>query len=408
MAKLFPSVESDDVINQVEDLEVSPEEGEAAAVQAEAEVESDGVLETAEAIDAGADASAELEQVETLVEGAGEEGLTPVAAEAIRVAISVIASKVGANPQTLYQRYASENFVGAGASPANTAHALEGVQEFLKDLWKKIKAALNNLWTKLKGFWAKHLSNSGRMVKAIASMKNRVKSSSGKISGKAYLDKAPAAVAGYYKTTKDINATVVRESIFDPAIIQTYSKNAMGFAERIASLAKTNMSDSAKAAQAFDAAIKNIGNGSFELPVVGGEKVVVEVEPDHEEGSIKTTFTRELNGEVEESPSMVVADKTTLVSLLTDAEALIKAVTKHKSESEKLNQKFNEALGGVEKLLGDANLQGTVASNVRKSMRLVYKTAAVNAKIETLFINESIRCAKAVLTYSAACLKQYS
>ena len=105
---------------------------------------------------------------------------------------------------------------------------------------------------------------------------------------------------------------------------------------------------------------------------------------------------------------MAVADKTTLVSLLTDAEVLIKAVTKHKSESEKLNQKFNEALGGVEKLLGGANLQGTVASNVRKSMRLVYKTAAVNAKIETLFINESIRCAKAVLTYSAACLKQYS
>jgi hypothetical protein len=50
MAKLFPSVESDDVINQVEELEVSPEEGEVAAVQAEAEVESDGVLETAEAI----------------------------------------------------------------------------------------------------------------------------------------------------------------------------------------------------------------------------------------------------------------------------------------------------------------------------------------------------------------------
>jgi hypothetical protein len=215
-------------------------------------------------------------------------------------------------------------------------------------------------------------------------------------------------VASYYKTTKDINATVVRESIFNPAIIQTYSKNATGFADRIASLAKTGMSDSAKAAQAFDAAIKNIQSGSLELPVVGGEKVVVEIEPDHEEGSIKTTFTREPNGDVEESPSMAVADKATLLSLLTDAETLIKAVVKHKSESEKLSQKFNEALVGVEKLLGDANLQGTVASNVRKCMRLVYKSAATDAKVETLFINESIRCAKAVLTYSAACLKQYS
>ena len=421
MAKSLFALENDDLLGQAEELETSPEEGQAAAVQTEAESESAEVTELSDSVDGGVEASDQLEEVQDLVESAGDEGLSPLAAEAVRIAISSIASKVGANPRAVYSLYAVENFQSASSRRANTAYALEGVQEFLKDLWKKIKAALTKLWGKMKSFWAKHLSNVGRMVKALDSMKTKVKSSSGKITGKAYLDKAPSAIASYYKGPGDINATVVKSMIFDPTLFDRFMADMEKLSNTINNTAKSNLADKTKSNATLVVAVKHLdlGNKAYSFDVTGGEVVKVEVETDGEAGTIELTVTREPVDDIQDNPGMAIADKTALVGILDKAIALIKGIVKHQKNSEKIALKFAEAMATIEKLINTApadisanrlvgsDISATDPQAVRKVLRLVYKTSAVSAKIEALLTTESLRCAKGALAFSAACLKQY-
>ena len=228
--KLWAMEEND--LATADELEVGVEEGEAADVQNETSEGTADVAGDADNVEAGVDASAELEQVEELVAEAAEqgEGLDPVAAEAIRLAVSVIARKVGANPKSVYSLYASENFQSVSSRKGNSVHALEGVQEFLKDLWKKIKAALTKMWTKVKTFWAKHISNVGRVKKALDSMKAKVKASSGKIDGKAYLDKAPSSLISAFPGKGDLTFKIVETYLNGVKLLACQmSMDLMGF-----------------------------------------------------------------------------------------------------------------------------------------------------------------------------------
>ena len=135
MSKLF-ALEDINTDSAVGELEVTPQEGEVADVQAEVEPEVAEIGEQTEAIDEGMSATDQLEQVEQVVEQAAEgEGLSEVSAEAIRIAVEAICVRVGANPKTLYNMYATENFQSASSRKANSKIALEGVSEFLKDMW---------------------------------------------------------------------------------------------------------------------------------------------------------------------------------------------------------------------------------------------------------------------------------
>ena len=130
MAKLF-AIEEENLGAGV-DLEMSPEEGEVADVVVDTDAGAGDVGETVEAVDGGLEASAELEQVEAVVEKAVEEGegLDPVAAEAIRIAVSAIASKVGANPKHC-----------TNATPRRTSSVLVQALPTLSTLWKACRSS---------------------------------------------------------------------------------------------------------------------------------------------------------------------------------------------------------------------------------------------------------------------------
>ena len=128
MSKLF-AFENADVIGDEVELETPVEVGEVADVEVDVMEEGGEIEEQAEAIEEGVGASDQMEQVEELVEQAAEEGegLDPVAAEAIRIAVEAICARVGANPKSMYALYATENFQSASSRKANTRFALEGV-----------------------------------------------------------------------------------------------------------------------------------------------------------------------------------------------------------------------------------------------------------------------------------------
>ena len=174
MAKLF-ALEEAELEGGAVELEAAPEVGEVADAQVDVEADAGEITEVEAGVEEGMGAADQLEQVEEVVEQAAEgEGLDPVAAEAIKIAVEAICARIGANPKSVYSLYATENFKSASSRKANTKYALEGLGEFLKNLWEKIKSALSSLWEKVKAFWNKHVSSLGRTLKALESMKEKV------------------------------------------------------------------------------------------------------------------------------------------------------------------------------------------------------------------------------------------
>lgn len=397
MAKLF-AIEEENLDAGV-DLEVSPEEGEVADVVVDTDAGAGDVGETVEAVDGGLEASAELEQVEAVVEKAVEEGegLDPVAAEAIRIAVSAIAAKVGANPKALYSLYASENFQAASSRRGNSTHALEGVQEFLKDLWKKIKAALNNLWTKSKAFWAKHISNVGRVKKALDSMKAKVKASSGKMEGKPYLDKAPSGLLSAFPGKGDLNAKSV----------EAYLAGIDGLVKRAGVVADAMAGSGAKDLAAWKSKIDSAVGGSESYVVVGGDTLSIKYDADAAEGNVTLELEREPVTDKEEERGMVVADKGTLVSLLDKALASIKVTIDMQKKADKSAQAATSFMNDIEREIASAGEQGDAAKATRAKMRLGYKLSAFDAKIASIAASENVKACKGVLAFAAASVKQY-
>ena len=115
MAKLFALEEAELEGTEVE-LEAAPEVGEVADVQVEVEADASEMTEVAAGVEEGMGAADQMEQVEEVVEQAAEgEGLDPVAAEAIKIAVEAICARIGANPKAVYSLYATENFQSASS-----------------------------------------------------------------------------------------------------------------------------------------------------------------------------------------------------------------------------------------------------------------------------------------------------
>lgn len=266
MSKLFAFEDAGVAEDQVE-LETPVEAGEVADAELEVQEEV-GELESQEtAIDEGTDAADQMEEVEALVEQAAEEGegLDPVAAEAIRIAVEAICARVGANPKSMHALYATENFQSASSRKANTRFALEGVGEFLKELWAKIKAAISNLVDKATAFWNKHFSTLNRTQKALESMKVKVSASKGRPTNE--LVQLPANLAAIFPVKANLGIDEIEK--FGQAVDFSRFANAILFraAEQLASGMK--LADVQAIAATFKSGQK-VEIGSETQPAPGG------------------------------------------------------------------------------------------------------------------------------------------
>lgn len=401
MAKLFAMEDADLTGDQVE-LEVTPEEGEVADVQVDVEQEVAETAGDAEAIDEGMGAADQMEQVEEVVADAAEgEGLDPVAAEAIRIAVEAICARVGANPKAVYSLYATENFQSASSRKANTKIALEGVGEFLKDMWKKIKAALSRLWEKIRAFWDKHVSSLGRIKKALESMKQKVGESSGKLKDKAFIEEAPSALAESIGFNGDISVKSIQ------SIIDTH-KNLLNTADEFATVADTfnkaaaaNISNPKAAADAIGG-VKNASVG----PVVGGITFSYKFERDQAEGDVTFTVERE-NVDRKDKGGVSLAEKNDVKTLVDNMLKVVADNIKAKEKLNKVQEAFNKLSLAIEKAINGASGSPEDIKAMRNSMKIAYK---INAKFPTVMsegLALNIKLSKAVLGYAALCVKNY-
>lgn len=402
MSKLFALEEIDDTLQGVE-MEVSPEEGEVADVQAEIGEEVGEMESQAGAIEEGIDASGQMEQVEELVETAAEEGegLDPVAADAVRIAVEAICARVGANPKTFYALYATENFQSASSRKANTRFALEGVGEFLKDMWKKIKAALDNLWTKITAFWEKHISSLGRIKKALESMKTKISESSGKLKDKAYIEEAPSYLADSAGHSGDISVKTLKDLITAHQGILKTAADVSTKTQDFNQKASGSITDPKASAEAL-----GTKSNSKSGVLVGGVEISINWDIDADEGTVNLEIERE-QVDRKDKGGVSLAEKNDVKGLVDEMLKLINDNIKAKEKQTKLKESYNKYSLAIEKAINTSNLSDADAKAARTSMKIAYR---INSKIPTVQ-NEAlalnIKLAKVVLGYANLCVKNY-
>jgi hypothetical protein len=407
MAKLFAMEELDTEMTDAVELEVTPQEGEVADVQVEVEQEVTETGDDTSAIEEGMAAADQLEQVEEVVAGAVEEGegLDPVAAEAIRIAVEAICARVGANPKAVYALYATENFQSSSSRKANTKIALEGVGEFLKDMWKKIKAALTRLWTKAKEFFAKHVSSLGRVKKALESMKQKVAQSTGKVKDKAYIEEAPSSLADAFVGKADVSVATIKEYLAAHTAAAKTSNDVGSNGEQAAKVGLE--AAKGKVAASLDKLTGVYLLGTEAAPLVGGVFIKYEVKSEEEELTVEV---ERQNIDKETKPGLSISEKGEVVKLLTDMLSTINDDIKFKAAFDKREAEFTKTMVDIEKEINASVTDkdsAEAAKEVRKAMKVVYKA---NAKVPSIYaelMSLDIKLAKAVLGYASVCVKNY-
>lgn len=397
MSKLFAleDLENEPVGTE---LESTPEVGEVADVQGDVDADIGEGEEAAAAIDEGMGAADQLEEVQDVVETASEgEGLDPVAAEAIRIAVEAICARVGANPKAVYSLYATENFQSASSRKANTRIALEGVGEFLKDMWKKIKAALQRLWEKTKAFWDKHISSLGRIKKALESAKAKVSASSGKLKDKAFIEDAPSAltdaVGGGDISAKSFDGFVASHKALLASAADVASKTADFNQKAAGSVADINSAISALKGSAPPKSGTLIGGVTIEYKFVEEGEGVVNLEIERE------------NVDKKDKGGVSLAEKNDVKGALDGVLTLINDNIKAKEKQNKLQESFNKFSLAVEKAINNA--AAADQKGLRDAMKVAYKINAKAPTIQNEVLGLNIKLAKSVLVYAGLCLKNY-
>jgi ferredoxin-thioredoxin reductase catalytic subunit len=109
---------------------------------------------------------------------------------------------------------------------------MEGIKDFLKNLWAKIKAFVMKIWGKLKEFWDKHFSTVGRLVKKLEALGEKIADSSGTRKDTGGKDiKAPSDIARAFKTTSTLSIADVKEYVKEAGEfvlkVKTYSLSSV-------------------------------------------------------------------------------------------------------------------------------------------------------------------------------------
>ena len=416
MAKLF-ALEEAELDSQTVEFETSPEEGEVANDQLETEADINEITENSDAIVEGVEAADQLEEVEEVVEKAAEnDGLNPVAAEAIRIAVEAICARIGANSKTIYPLYAVENFQSASSRKANTKIALEGVSEFLKNLWERIKAALKKLWSKVVEFWNKYFSALNNMQKSLISLKEKISTVKGYPSHDQV--KVPGSLLSIFPITKkDLSVDTINtfKATLDAAKDEITNKFKI-YEETInaASLREIRrIVDSARGSFGKDSKLE-ITFGSENSPLPGSKyyKWIFKIENENAGKSGVTSYYRlDLDEEINEvTPTdtevyLDIANKDKLKELVNGALELVKEAIKYRDRAEQRARDVNNSMKAI-----DAEIEKNVIigqkiykSNLRAYNLILSKGPSIELKYKSAFS----AYVKGVIKYVNVCLKNY-
>jgi hypothetical protein len=429
-----------------------------AVVEAETEHPDEEIVAVDNAIEAGDD----LEHVEEFVEDQEEKGgMDEDTAEAVKIAVEAIARRVGYNPKNIYQLYATESFASSSSRKVNTQLAMEGIKDFLKNLWEKIKAFVMKIWGKLKEFWDKHFSTVGRLVKKLEALGEKIADSSGTRKDTGGKDiKAPSDIARAFRTTSTLSAGDVKEYVKEAGDFVTNIKTRVtGSLDKILTKIDGRMSNIATSYNSIvnsntlntkeqiqsefsrideeyrsgdkskenniqvveDVLGKQITAGTEHTvlgKVVGGKKLVVEVD----ESRINLTLTAG-DDSYDSSLDMVIASKKDLADLNRDMTKMLNNYLYLKDNVNKVNDLMNKFIKDADKQVktlaetsggsarGNEERRNMVKTAMEKSLS---KQVHIFSRVSTFYANVfrmaktiTISTVQAGVRYITFTLKQY-
>ena len=407
MAKLF-ALEDAELETGAVELEAAPEVGEVADAQVEVDADAGEITEVEAGVSEGMGAADQLEQVEEVVEQAAEgEGLDPVAAEAIKIAVEAICARIGANPKSVYSLYATENFKSASSRKANTKYALEGLGEFLKNLWDKIKSALTSLWEKVRAFWNKHVSALGRTLKALESTKDKLSQLKG--SGTYDPVEVPGSLRSVFPTKGQLGASEVAE----------YAKRVGGALAHMQSFRL--LEDAAKATSLGDikTMVTNAKGSGVEVefgteaaPMAGGVyfKWTFKLETENDDGvEIITLDVEEDHGKTNDGrkdAQMDIANKDELKAIVTGLITSTKDLIKYRDKAEQRMKAVSNNFKALDKAIQGIQdpKQAKEAKNEIRAFNLVMSKGPM---MEAKLLSLQLATIKGALAYVSTCMKHY-
>lgn len=468
MARKFLSLEElveDSVVSSAEsELEASPEEGEVADVEVEVVEDTAETEDMNEMVDDAIDSAEQMEEVEEVVEKAAEneEGLDPVAAEALRIAIEAIAARARVSAKPVLQYYAAENFTSKSSRKYNTQIALEGIGEFLRNLWEKIKAAISKLLNAAKDFFDKHFGSLARIRKAVESMKEKVVNSSGKFKESRRIDseKAPDGLRKFFPTG-EVSSNLIEQYIDNHAETLKKSDKINEFINHFKNRASATINSKeynggsqqqtngatggATASQSFNSNItdavlqelfpSNLGNepvifnfgdanassDTVNKPLVGGIGIVYTFEIEIEEDSSKPEINIDkeivhVNADWKDN-GIILADKSELRNLLNKLiNDIIKPMEKFKEKQSSIKEAFNKLSSAMDKSVNtfvkevSASLTDEQKRIEKYNRAIITSMNKVFSKFGTIYVEMfklHIKLCKGVLSYASLCLANY-
>lgn len=423
MAKLFSFEEQDlDQAGTDVELDSSAEEGATAQTVVDMDTDLSDIVAGDEAVQVGTDAAGQLEAVEAGVGAAVEsgDGLDQKSAEAYRIAVESIALMVGAPKKSVYALYSTENFGSVSSRMANTRISLEGIGDFLKNLWERIKSAIKSVIEKVKAFYAKHLSGIGRVQKALDSMKAKITANKGTL--KAPRVKAPSALKSAFPTSTSLKASDIED------YLERHDK-----ASKVIAIEKCNMVvdfvDNAKSlfaagpnASAIEAAAKALyakdPGDSEDKPFVGG--VWFKTETSGDDIAALNITRQQTTTKSGDDAEVSVASKSEMTKLVATATKLItttktfdKAIKDFSTKFNAKSAEFEKAFGNAEKFVDEQTddtkkEEGKDAlAMMKKVMAFIGKAGSSAPRYAADMSSLNVKAAFAVVSYVKFNLAQY-
>ena len=159
-----------------------------------------------------------------------------------------------------------ESFGGSGSRLKATQISMEGAKDFMKDLWKRIMAAIQTVIQKLEEWWVKIFDQAGRLKKRAEKLKARAEATNGSLKNEK--DYESGATAAFLRTDKAVNEATLVEGFkaiaeLIKATNQGFSKNTgASYMEKISDfIGDYNNGEKAKAvATEYQASVSNYGS----------------------------------------------------------------------------------------------------------------------------------------------------
>lgn len=373
------------------------------------------ILELQDIVTEGLNTSLLVDNLKSIVYTKKESELS---IECLKLSMSIIYENIGAK----YYTTSLEDY-----TINNQSIAIESMNNFVKELWVKIKTSIIKLWDKVSDFWNNNFSSLNKIKSSLESTLLQIEMSY-KVNSTTISKTEDKNILDSFNNSKDVdektleNFIVAHELNFNK--INELLKHTKHFNGHIKSIAQSEFNsdiDSLLGSLSKDFTYHPFRFGQRNYPIVGGEYVTIEYSFDKETSDINVSTEKE-KIESDENRDIYLINNNKLKGLIRKTLNIINETIKYKEIQKSIEKEFNNLIAVYDKLIIHHDFESKdlvehydkVSAihdkdnniNYKKIIRLVYR---INSSIPGLFgivVLSNVKLARSIVHYSNYCLKE--